>query len=177
METSDGTEQDPVSELIACKAVFVGSRGSEERCQPALQGARWPQILVCPSCSHQHEPMRLRARALLQCCPQTSLTALTIVASTKLPLTRWWLAMLLAGAAEKGISTLGLKRHLGVSYLTAWRVKHRLLRVMKERNEEDHPVGLRLGKGAGFRKAEVQRFAKRHFDPDATSAPVLAQPC
>jgi hypothetical protein len=104
---------------------------------------------------------------------------------------------------------LELKRHLGVSYPTAWRVKHKLLQVMKERddthllrdvievddaywggerhdakpgrgspnkvpfiaalscNQEGHPIGLRLGKVAGFRKVEVERFAKRHFDPDA----------
>ena len=67
-------------------------------------------------------------------------------------------------------------------------MKHKLLQVMKERddakpgrgspnkvpfiaslacNHEGHPIALRLGKVAGFRKAEVERFAKRHFDPDA----------
>ncbi|WP_299311115.1 transposase, partial [uncultured Halomonas sp.] len=34
-------------------------------------------------------------------------------------------------------------------------------------NEDNHPIGLRLGKVAGFRKTEVERFAKRHFDPSA----------
>ncbi|NEX16728.1 MAG: hypothetical protein C1943_08885 [Halochromatium sp.] len=35
------------------------------------------------------------------------------------------------------------------------------------RNEDNHPIGLRLGKVKGFRKTEVERFAKRHFDTDA----------
>jgi hypothetical protein len=34
-------------------------------------------------------------------------------------------------------------------------------------DEDNHPIGLRLGKVAGFRKTEVERFAKRHFDPNA----------
>ncbi len=129
--------------------------------------------------------------------------------ATELPLTTWFLAMFLLTQQKNGISALELKRHLGVSYLTAWRVKHKLLQVMKERddgtplggvievddaywggerhgakpgrgspnkvpfiaalscNDEGHPIGLRLGKVTGFRKTEVERFAKRHFDPDA----------
>jgi len=35
------------------------------------------------------------------------------------------------------------------------------------RNEDNHPIGLRLGKVKGFRQREVERFAKRHFDPNA----------
>ncbi len=34
-------------------------------------------------------------------------------------------------------------------------------------NDAGHPIRLRLGKVAGFRKTETERFAKRHFDPDA----------
>lgn len=34
-------------------------------------------------------------------------------------------------------------------------------------NDAGHPIGLQLGRVAGFRKTEVERFAKRHFDPNA----------
>jgi transposase-like protein len=191
---------------------FLSDYGTEEQCKQALEHWRWPQGFVCPHCGHQQEPVRLRTRALLQCrhCRhQASLTAGTIFADTKLPLTTWLLAMFLLTQQKNGISALELKRHLGVSYLTAWRLKHKLLQVMKERddrkplvgiievddaywggevhastpgrgspnktpfiaalscNEENHPIGLRLGKVKGFRKSEVERFAKRHFDPDA----------
>jgi hypothetical protein len=33
------------------------------------------------------------------------------------------------------ISALELKRHLGVSYPTAWTIKHKLMQVMVERDE------------------------------------------
>lgn len=191
---------------------FLKTYGTEEQCEPVLESWRWPGGFVCPSCGRRHEPVRLRTRALLQCrhCHhQASLTAGTIFAATKLPLTTWFLAMFLLTQQKNGISALALKRHLGVSYLTAWRIKHKLLQVMKERddqtplsgiievddaywggerhgakpgrgspnkvpfiaalscNHEGHPIGLRLGKVTGFRKAEVARFAQRHFDPNA----------
>ena len=35
---------------------------------------------------------------------------------------------------KNGISALALRRHLGVSYPTAWSIKHKLMQVMFERN-------------------------------------------
>lgn len=191
---------------------FLKEYGTEEQCEQALEQWRWPQGFSCPRCGRPHEPVRLRTRALLQCrhCHhQASLTAGTLFEATKLALTIWFLAMFLLTQQKNGISALALKRHLGVAYLTAWRIKHKLLQVMKERddhtplggvievddaywggerhgaqpgrgspnkvpfiaalscNDAGHPISLRLGKVAGFRKTEVERFAKRHFDPNA----------
>ncbi|NEV65488.1 IS1595 family transposase, partial [Thiorhodococcus minor] len=104
-----------------------------------------PQGFICPHCGHQHEPVRLRTRALLQCrhCHhQASLTAGTIFADTKLPLTTWLLAMFLLTQQKNGISALELKRHLGVSYPSAWRLKHKLLQVMKEHDDQKPLVGI-----------------------------------
>jgi len=63
------------------------------------------------------------------------LTAGTIFASTKLALTTWFLAMFLLTQQKNGVSALELKRHLSASYPTAWRLKHKLLQVMKERDD------------------------------------------
>ena len=52
---------------------------------------------------------------------------------TKLALTVWFLAMYLIGQAKTGLSALALKRHLGVSYPTAWLVHHKLMQAMVER--------------------------------------------
>jgi hypothetical protein len=76
---------------------------------------------------------------LLQCrhCRhQTSLTAGTVFAYSKLPLTVWFLAMYLLTQQKNGISALELKRQLGVSYQTAWSMKHKLLQVMLERDAQ-----------------------------------------
>ena len=122
---------------------FLKEYGTEEQCAQALERWRWPQGFICPRCGGQHEPVRLRTRALLQCrhCHhQASLTAGTLFEATKLPLATWFLAMFLLTQQQNGIAALELKRHLGVAYLTAWRIKHKLLQVMKER--DDHtPLG------------------------------------
>jgi hypothetical protein len=59
-----------------------------------------------------------------------------VFASTKLPLTRWFLAMHLLTQAKNNVSALELKRHLGVCYKTAWLVKHKLMEVMRLREDE-----------------------------------------
>ncbi|MCU7912216.1 MAG: IS1595 family transposase [Candidatus Thiodiazotropha sp. (ex Lucinoma aequizonata)] len=66
------------------------------------------------------------------CHQQTSLTSGTIFADTKLPLTTWFLSMFLVIQTKNGISALELMCHLGVSYGTAWSIKHKLMQVMKE---------------------------------------------
>src|SRR3546814_2857562 len=57
---------------------------------------------------------------------------------TKLPLTTWFLAIYLISQAKTGLSALALKRHLGVSYPTAWLIHHKLMQALadRERSEE-----------------------------------------
>src|SRR5262249_31869226 len=63
--------------------------GTEEKCREALFSWRWPGGFVCPACGSSAH-CELKKRALWQCnsCrTQTSLTAGTIFAATKLDLT------------------------------------------------------------------------------------------
>jgi len=68
------------------------------------------------------------------------LTAGTIPASPKLQLRNWFLATYLLAQSKYGISGLELSRQLGVSYNTAWSLKHKLMQVMKERHDT-RPLG------------------------------------
>ena len=43
--------------------------------------------------------------------------------------------MYLVTQTQNGISALELSRHLSVSFNTAWKGKHKLMQVMKERND------------------------------------------
>jgi len=116
---------------------FMQQFGTEERCAEALFRWRWPHGFVCPICGHA-EHCVLHSRQLYQCnhCHhQTSLTADTIFAHTKLPLTTWFQAMYFLTQQKNGVSALELKRHLGVSYPTAWSLKHKLMQVMKETDD------------------------------------------
>ena len=116
---------------------FLRQYGTEARGREALVGWRWPRGFVCAECGHTHHGV-VGPRELYQCNRghhQTSVTSETIFAHTKLPLTTWFLAMYLLTQPKNGISALELKRHLGVSYPTAWSLKHKLMQVMKERDD------------------------------------------
>ena len=63
-----------------------------------------------------------------------ALTAGTIFANTKLPLTTWFRAMYLITQSKQGISTVELGRRLGVRQTTAWAMKSKLTQVMLERD-------------------------------------------
>jgi transposase-like protein len=123
---------------------FQQAYGSEEQCYEALFAWRYPKGYVCPACGAQRA-CRLKARALMQChrCHhQASLTAGTIFHSTKLALTVWFEALYWLTQTKNGVSALELSRTLGVGYNTAWRVKHKLLQVMLERNRGQRLSGL-----------------------------------
>ncbi len=115
---------------------FLSQYGSEEQCFDALYAWRWPNGFRCPHCGHER-CCQLTSRKLQQCygCHrQTSVIAGTIFESTKLPLTIWFQAIYLITQDKKGISAMELHRHLGISYNAAWRMKHKLMQVMLERD-------------------------------------------
>ncbi|SDD97128.1 ISXO2-like transposase domain-containing protein [Aquimonas voraii] len=58
----------------------------------------------------------------------------TLLASTKLPLTAWLLIRLLTITKTK-LAALEFKRHLGVCYRTAWRLKHKIMQAMNEQGK------------------------------------------
>lgn len=121
---------------------FLRRFGTEEHCLEAVRQWRWPGGFRCPRCDHAGHCL-LRTRAVLQChrCRrQTSITSGTLFGSSKLPLRTWFLAMYLL-TRKAGVSALALRRELGVSYNTAWLLKHKLMQAMKERDERERLCG------------------------------------
>jgi transposase-like protein len=117
-------------------AAFLKQYGTEDQCRAALYEWRWPKGYICPQCGH-HSACKLKNRQLYQCnrCHhQSSVIAGTIFQDTKLPLTVWFLGIYFLTQSKNGISALALSRHLGISYNAAWRMKHKLMQVMLERD-------------------------------------------
>ena len=69
------------------------------------------------------------------CRHQCSVISGTIFEATKLGLSRWFLAMHLLTQSKNNVAALELMRHLGVCYKTAWLIKHKLMEVMRVREE------------------------------------------
>jgi transposase-like protein len=117
---------------------FEQRYGTEAACRAALFCWRWPDGFECPICGERRHSA-IKSRQLFQCSGcrrQTSLTAGTIFAATKVPLRTWFRAIYHVTQTKQGISSLELARRLGVTQTTAWTIKHKLGQVMLERDAE-----------------------------------------
>jgi len=118
---------------------FFDAYGSVEQCEALVRSWRWPEGFSCPRCQGSwHSEFRRHDRLYFQCSGcryQCSLLSGTAFESSKLPLPSWFLAMHLMTQAKNNVSALELKRHLGVSYPTAWLLKHKLMQVMADREQ------------------------------------------
>lgn len=118
---------------------FMDRYGSDDKCEAALIESRWSAGFACPSCGcAQSSSFRREGRLYFQCTAcrhQCSVISGTIFEATKLPLSRWFLAMHLLTQSKNNVAALELRRHLGVCYKTAWLIKHKLMEVMRVREE------------------------------------------
>lgn len=122
---------------------FLEKYGTDAQCAKALYQLRWPNGYVCPECGNT-TGCELKSRKIYQChkCHhQTSLTAGTLFHGTKLALKKWFLAIYLLTQRKKSTSALQLSREIGVNYDTAWKLKHKLMQVMMERQSEKKLAG------------------------------------
>ena len=119
---------------------FLDRFGTEDKCRVALQVARWPGGFTCPACSGpartSFERGGLRYWQCGGCQRQTSLISGTVFEASKLPLSRWFLAMQLLTQSKNNVSALELKRQLGLSYRSAWLIKHKILEAMRLAEDE-----------------------------------------
>lgn len=123
----------------------------EPACLAYLAELRWPEGFACPSCGVVREPQRIATRSRVlrcrECMEETSLTAGTVLHSTRLPLQVWFWGAYLVTAQTPGMSALQLQRQLGISrYETAFQLVHKLrasmVRPDRDRIGPDWPVEL-----------------------------------
>lgn len=125
---------------------FLAQYGTEAKCRKALYRARWPKGFRCPACDRRgHTRFRREGQVYYQCrrCRhQTTLLSGTLFEATKLPLRTWFLGLYLLVSTKTNLAALELQRHLGVSYRTAWRLKHKVMAAMAEREQSRRLDGL-----------------------------------
>lgn len=115
-----------------------------------LERLRWNGVPVCPHCGTKDEKhyfiasrsgqrttkagnptyrrlWKCRAKA---CRKNFSVLVGTVFEDSKVPVSKWLLALYLCGAAKNAIAAKELERHLGVTYATAWFMLHRLREAM-----------------------------------------------
>lgn len=118
---------------------FYERYATEAKCRAALEAARWPSGFACPACGGaartSFERGGLRYWQCGACAHQCSLISGTIFESSKLPLSRLFLAMQLLTQSKNNVSALELMRQLGVSYRSAWLMKHKIMEAMRVRED------------------------------------------
>jgi ribosomal protein L37AE/L43A len=162
---------------------FQAQFGTDVQCEEALFAWRWPDDFVCPECGHTG--YCILERGLYQCdrCRrQTSLTAGTLFAYTKLPLTTWFLAIYLLTQSKNGMSALALSRQLGVCYNSAWLLKQKLMQAMLEREQGRKLTGVIQmddaywgGRRRGYKRGRGTR-GKTPFVAAVATDPVSGKP-
>ena len=107
----------------------------------AIEALMWPNGPVCPHCGNVEQAkigkvQGKSARAGLYYCgackSQFTVTVGTIFERSKVPLSKWWLAIHFLASGKKGTSSHQLHRLLGVSYQTAWFMTHRIREAMRD---------------------------------------------
>jgi len=102
---------------------------------------RWPDGVRCLACDHdkcyliQTKNKSGKVCRLFECADcglHFSATTNTLFHDSHLPLQKWFMAISLMVEAKKGISANQMKRHIGVTYKTAWYVCHRIRQAMQE---------------------------------------------
>ena len=111
---------------------FEDRFSTEARCIEYLRALRWPEGFICPHCGEKCAWRTNRGLLhCIQCGRQTSVTAGTILHSTRKPLRLWFHAMWHITGQKYGANALGLQRALNLgSYHTAWQWLQKLRRAM-----------------------------------------------
>ncbi|MGH3132038.1 MAG: IS1595 family transposase [Gaiellaceae bacterium] len=104
----------------------------EAACAAYLGRLRWPDGFRCRRCDGRRGWWLTRGLWRCAACrKETSVTAGTIFADTRLPLTTWFAAAWQVTNEKPGVSAQSLQRSLGLgSYETAWTLLHKLRRAM-----------------------------------------------
>src|ERR1035437_7645160 len=104
----------------------------------AIEALLWPNGPVCPRCNSGERVGKMAAKSARPglyycgtCERQFTVTVGTIFERSKVPLSKWWLAVHLMASSKKGVSAHQLHRLLGVAYPTAWFIEHRIREAMR----------------------------------------------
>jgi transposase-like protein len=81
--------------------------GTEAACLAALLAARQAAGMPCPRCDNPKSYVYGRRVGCTRCNHRWSVTSGTVMADTKLPLTRWFRAIHLMTSTKQGISAAG----------------------------------------------------------------------
>jgi transposase-like protein len=115
----------------------------EDAARALLEQMRWNGMPTCPHCGGT-DPYKLTAKVTSKkpgrkglykckaCRKQFTVTVGTVFEDSRIPISKWLLAIHLIGSSKKGMSAHQIHRNLGISYKAAWFMMHRLRYAMHQ---------------------------------------------
>jgi transposase-like protein len=115
-------------------AEFVEYFQEEETCRQHFTTIRFRNGEYCPHCGHTtiytfSGGKRYRCAG---CKQDFTIKTGTVFGESKLPIKKWFIAIYLLSTTSKGISSVQLAKHVGVTQKTAWFMDHRIRKAMKQ---------------------------------------------
>ncbi len=116
---------------------LISAMPDEATCRKFYEQQRWNGKPVCPYCGCDRS-YKLKSGKHYKCAANTcykvyTVTVGTIFEDSNIKLNKWFMALYIASAHKKGISSCQLARDCGVTQKTAWFMLHRIREGFKER--------------------------------------------
>jgi transposase-like protein len=123
---------------------------NDDAAREALETIRWPDGPYCPHCGNADQDKIAKGAGKASrpglyycaaCNGQFTVTVGTVMERSKIPISKWMLAMNLMASSKKGMSAHQLHRMLGVTYKSAWFMAHRIREAMAPGKDDIGPLG------------------------------------
>jgi transposase-like protein len=106
----------------------------EATCIKHFASIRFANGEYCPHCGHTEiytfsSGKRYRCKS---CKQDFTIKTGTVFGESKLPLRKWFMAIYLLSTTSKGISSVQLAKHVGVTQKTGWFMDHRIRKAMQQ---------------------------------------------
>jgi len=106
----------------------------EATCVAHFTESRFRNGEYCPHCHHDkiYKCGNGKRYQCAKCKQDFTIRIKTVFGDSKLPLRKWYMAIYLLANTSKGISSVQLAKHVGVTQKTAWFMDHRIRSAMKQ---------------------------------------------
>ncbi|MGQ0828401.1 MAG: IS1595 family transposase [Bacteroidota bacterium] len=146
---------------------------TDQKCFDYLVQTRWNGRPQCHKCGNNHMNYYISTRKTYKCsscCQQFSITQGTIFEKSKIPLTKWFMAIYFFTTMKRGVSSCQLAKMLGIQQKSAWFLLQRLRVALKNENnivlqgvvEADETfVGAKIQRDLRLRMAKISHDAEQ----------------
>jgi transposase-like protein len=106
----------------------------EATCVAHFTESRFRNGEYCPHCHHDkiYKCGNGKRYQCAKCKQDFTIRTKTVFGDSKLPLRKWYMAIYLLANTSKGISSVQLAKHVGVTQKTGWFMDHRIRSAMKQ---------------------------------------------